>query len=221
MLVIADASPLHYLILLESTDILNVLFDRIVMPQAVAAELQHPQTPAVVRVWMATPPAWLYIQDVGTAPDASLSHLDRGEQEVITLAQALHTDLLLIDDWEGRREAELRALTVTGILGVLERAVQRELLDLPSTLTRLLASNFYAPANLIRDMLARDADRKSRPTPDCRRGRGYLSARQQVKTLHNRLYPNTDWTKGLLVPHACLARRVSFSKPCKEFAARC
>ena len=163
MLVIADTSPLHYLILIASTDILPALFGRLVIPRAVAAELPHPQTPAVVRVWMATSPAWLDIQDVGTAPDASLSHLDRGEQEAIMLAQALHADLLLMDEWEGRREAERRALTVTGILGLLERAAQRELLDLPATLMRLLTTNFYAPANLIRDMLARAADRKSRP----------------------------------------------------------
>ena len=153
MLVIADASPLHYLILLESTDILPVLFGRMVIPRAVGAELQHPQAPAAVRVWMASPPAWLNIQDLGIAPDASLSHLDPGEQEAITLAQALRAELLLMDEWEGRREAERRALTVTGILGVLERAAQRELLDLPSTLTRLLATNFYAPTNLVSDML--------------------------------------------------------------------
>jgi predicted nucleic acid-binding protein len=163
MLVIADASPLHYLILLESSHILPTLFDRIVIPRAVAEELQHSQTPAVVRVWMATPPAWLDIQDVSIAPEASLAHLDSGEQEVIMLAQALHADLLLMDEWAGRREAERRALTVTGVLGVLERAARRELLDLPSTLTRLLASNFYTPVNLIRDMLARDADRKPQP----------------------------------------------------------
>jgi predicted nucleic acid-binding protein len=163
MLVIADTSPLHYLILLESTDILSVLFGRIVIPRAVAAELQHPQTPAVVRVWMATPPTWLDIQNVGTVSDASLSRLDPGEQEAITLAQALHADLLLMDEWEGRREAKRRGLTVTGVLGVLERAAQQQLLELPSTLTRLMATNFYAPVNLVRDMLARDADRKSRP----------------------------------------------------------
>jgi predicted nucleic acid-binding protein len=163
MLVIADASPLHYLILIASTDILPALFDRIVIPRAVAAELQHPQAPIAVRVWMATTPAWLDIQDVGTAPDASLSHLDRGEQEAITLAQALHADLLLMDEWEGRREAVRLSLMVTGILGVLERAAQRELLDLPATLMRLLTTNFYTPANLVRDMLARDADRQSRP----------------------------------------------------------
>jgi predicted nucleic acid-binding protein len=163
MLVIADASPLHYLILLESIDILPVLFGRIVIPRAVAEELQHPRTPAVVRVWIATPPAWLDIQDVSIAPEGSLAHLDPGEQEVIRLAQELHADLLLMDEWEGRREAVRRTLTVTGVLGVLERAAQQELLDLPSTLTCLLTTNFYAPANLVRAMLARDADRKSPP----------------------------------------------------------
>jgi len=66
-----------------------------------------------------------------------------------------------MDEWEGRQEATRRALTVTGMLGVLERAARQELIDLPSALTRLLATNFYAPTNLVRDMLTRDADRKS------------------------------------------------------------
>src|SRR2546428_7124623 len=164
MLVIAAASPLHYLILLTSTEILPVLFGRIVIPRTVAQELQHPQTPAVVRAWMATPPAWLDIQDVGTAPDASLAHLDAGERDAITFVQAMQADLLLMDEWEGRREAVRRALTVTGGLGVLERAAQRELIDLPTAVTRLLATSFYSSANLVRDMLIRDAERKSRPS---------------------------------------------------------
>src|SRR5262245_26717793 len=50
----------------------------------------------------------------------------------------------------------------------LERAAQQGLLDLPSALTRLLTTTFYAPANLVRDMLARDAARKTNPPPDGR-----------------------------------------------------
>ena len=163
MLVIADASPLHYLILLGADDILPALFGRIVIPRAVATELQHPHTPAVVRAWMAVPPPWLDVQDVITAPDMTLTHLDPGEQEAIKLAQTLQADLLLIDEWRGRREALQRSLTVTGVLGVLERAAQQGFLDLPSALTRLLTTTFYAPANLVRDMLARDATRKANP----------------------------------------------------------
>ena len=64
----------------RSTDILPVLFGRIVIPRAVAEELQHRQTPTVMRVWMATPPAWLSIQDVSTASEGNLAHLDPGEQ---------------------------------------------------------------------------------------------------------------------------------------------
>jgi len=168
MLVIADASPLHYLILLGADDILPALFGRIVIPRAVAMELQHPHTPAVVRAWMAAPPSWLDIQDVSTAPNMTLTHLDSGEQEAITLAQALQADLLLIDEWRGRREALQRSLPVTGVLGVLERAAQQGFLDLPSALTRLLTTTFYAPANLVRDMLARDAARKTNPPTDGR-----------------------------------------------------
>ena len=39
-------------------------------------------------------------------------------------------------------------------------------MDLPAALTRLLATNFYAPANLVREMLAHDADRKSHIPPN-------------------------------------------------------
>jgi predicted nucleic acid-binding protein len=144
-------------------DILPALFGRIVIPGAVVTELQHPHTPAVVRAWMAAPPPWLDIHDVSTAPDLTLMPLDPGEQEAIVLAQSLQADLLLIDEWKGRREAMQRSLPVTGVLGVLERAAQQGLLDLPSALTRLLTTNFYAPATLVRDMLARDATRKANP----------------------------------------------------------
>ena len=159
MLVVADASPLHYLVLIEADGTLAALFDRIVIPRAVAGELQHPRTPPAVRAWMAAPPVWLDIRDAGRT-DATLAHLDLGEQEAILLMLDLHAELLLMDEWEGRREAVRRGLTVTGTLGVLERAAVRGLADLPTLLTRLQATNFYAPAGLIRDLLARDAARK-------------------------------------------------------------
>ena len=59
MLVIADTSPLHYLVLIEHTAVLPSLFGRVVIPPVVAVELQRPRTPAPVRAWMASPPAWL------------------------------------------------------------------------------------------------------------------------------------------------------------------
>ena len=52
MLVIADTSPLHYLVLIEQTDILPSLFGHVIIPPGVAVELQRPRTPAPVRAWM-------------------------------------------------------------------------------------------------------------------------------------------------------------------------
>ena len=57
MLVIADTSPLHYLVLIEHPAILPTLFERILIPLAVAEELQRHRTPVPVRAWMASPPA--------------------------------------------------------------------------------------------------------------------------------------------------------------------
>jgi predicted nucleic acid-binding protein len=58
MLVIADTSPLRYLVLIDYPMILPALFGRVLIPPAVAVELQRPRTPAPVRAWMASSPPW-------------------------------------------------------------------------------------------------------------------------------------------------------------------
>ena len=90
MLVISDHSPISYLVLLDCVHVLPALFTRVMIPSAVRAELQHPNTPAVVRTWMAQPPAWLDIRQVNGTPEADVVNLDVGEQAVIRLAQTLH-----------------------------------------------------------------------------------------------------------------------------------
>jgi predicted nucleic acid-binding protein len=59
MIVIADSTPLNYLILIHQADLLPPLFDRVVIPPAVFEELQHQETPDLVRRWIAGPPSWL------------------------------------------------------------------------------------------------------------------------------------------------------------------
>jgi predicted nucleic acid-binding protein len=51
-------------------------------------------------------------------------------------------------------------MAVIGTLGVLERAAERGLLDLPPALARLQATNFFVDDALIQEALARDATRK-------------------------------------------------------------
>jgi predicted nucleic acid-binding protein len=167
MLVVADTSPLNYLVLLQQETLLPTLYARVVIPPAVQVELQRSRTPAAVRQWMAHPPAWLTVQQ----PQQPLSvrqfpRLDDGELEAIPLAEELHAAFLLMDEVDGREEALRRAIPVTGTLGVLETAAIRGLIDLPLVLAQLWATTFYASQRLYEEVLARDAARKARPPAD-------------------------------------------------------
>ncbi len=64
MIVIADTSPLHYLILLEHTEILQHLYGRVIIPEAVVRELQAQRTPEVVRRWITSLPQWLQVRHI-------------------------------------------------------------------------------------------------------------------------------------------------------------
>jgi predicted nucleic acid-binding protein len=163
MLVIADTSPLHYLVLIEHTAILPTLFERIFIPPAVAEELQRSRTPAPVRARMESPPAWLAIRSPHQPLVPTALRLGMGEREALSLAQELHADLALSDDLEARAEAEHHGLAVMGTLRVLELAAERGWLDFPTAITQLAATSFHLPPQLVQEMLARDTARK-RPT---------------------------------------------------------
>ena len=47
MIVVADTSPLYYLILIGEAEVLRRLYGRVVIPEAVLRELQNPQAPPI------------------------------------------------------------------------------------------------------------------------------------------------------------------------------
>lgn len=158
MRVIADSTPLRYLIVLGYADILPALFGQVSIPQAVLHELQHPHAPAVVRAWLTHPPAWLDIKQTARASAADLAALDAGERDAILLAQELHADLLLVDEGAARAAAAQRGIRKMGTVGVLEQAALRGLVNLPEALARLQRTNFRISAEIIAALLARDAE---------------------------------------------------------------
>jgi predicted nucleic acid-binding protein len=160
MIVVADASPLHYLILIEQIAVLPPLYGQVIVPAMVCEELQRSQTPEEVRRWIASPPPWLDMRPPQAESDPGLLRLGAGERQAILLAQAIGADVLLIDERHGRRAARSRALRVLGTLGILDAAAACGLLDLPGTLTRLQATNFRVTREMVQALLARDAARK-------------------------------------------------------------
>jgi predicted nucleic acid-binding protein len=156
MIVIADTSPLNYLVLIGQERVLPQLFGRILIPQAVFDELHAPETPKEVLRWIDTHPEWLEVRRKMAPSVGTSAELDPGEQEAIELAEELKADLVVIDDLAGRRYAIKRGLTVIGTLGVLFRAGQQNLVDLPQALNRLSQTTFRLSPDLLRAILDRD-----------------------------------------------------------------
>ena len=137
--VVADTSPLHYLILCEAQEVLPVLFGRVVIPPTVLQELKQPQTPPLVRTWAETLPPWLQVMSP-TVLDPSLN-VDQGEIEAISLAVEIKATALLIDDRAGRAAARRRGIPITGTIGVLEKAAARGLIELSRVIAKLRTTN--------------------------------------------------------------------------------
>jgi len=155
MIVVADTTPVNYLILIGEIDVLPKLYGRVVIPQAVHEELTRSRALATVKAWIAQPPDWLEVHSPAPVADTALARLDDGERQAIALAEelSLSTDSiqLIVDELDGRREAERRGLPVIGTMGVLRDAAAGGLLDLRSSIERLRQTSFHiSPAILAR-----------------------------------------------------------------------
>jgi predicted nucleic acid-binding protein len=160
MIVVADTSPLNYLVLIGEADLLYRLYGRVLIPQAVLSELEHPETPLAVVEWVKRRPAWLEVRHVSVSPAEGSEELDVGEREAIALAEEYRPDvLLLMDEEAGRLEARRRSIPTTGTLGVLDDAAARDLVDLRMSIERLRTTNFRAADSLLEWLIARDQQR--------------------------------------------------------------
>ncbi len=153
MIVVADASPLCYLILISCVDVLPKLFGSVSIPQAVREELISADAPVVLQSWIAQPPAWLEIHSVSSEVAEELSNLHTGEREAIMLAERLKADLIVLDEKLARRIALKRGLRITGTLGLLDEAAARGLINLAAAAEQLRLTNFRASPRLLQVLL--------------------------------------------------------------------
>jgi predicted nucleic acid-binding protein len=155
-LVVADSSPLNYLVWIEQVEILPALFERIFVPEVVQNELRHSEAPESVRRWIAAPPSWLEIvPEEHESGDPDLLRLDDGERAAILLAIRIGAELLVIDDRDGVDLARSRGLAVTGTLGILDLAATRGLIRLSEAVERLKGTSFRYPPDLLNALLSR------------------------------------------------------------------
>jgi predicted nucleic acid-binding protein len=159
--VVSDTSPLNYLVMIGEIAILHRLYDKVLVPAEVLAELQNDGAPSEVLQWVRSQPDWIEVRRVDIHRDeTALNQLGEGERAAILLAQQESDVLLIIDDAAGRAEANRRNIPNTGTLGVLRAAAIRGFVDLPTALARLAATNFRASKSLLDDLVAEYFERK-------------------------------------------------------------
>jgi hypothetical protein len=81
VIVVADTTPLQYLILIQCEHILPALYGRVVVPPAVIAELSRDETPQPVRDWLKSAPEWLEVR--GPRHAGTFEVPDCGSAEVV------------------------------------------------------------------------------------------------------------------------------------------
>ena len=156
MIVVSDTSSICYLLLINQIDILQSLYDGIIIPQSVANELKAFESPPVVKSWLAQPSNWLQIQQIELTQDIELAKLNPGEREAIVLGEKLKADLVILDDKAARQIAVKRGLTIIGLLGILKDAAKSGLLDLETTFEQLRDVGFWVAPSLLERLLANE-----------------------------------------------------------------
>ncbi len=114
LLVVADTSPIRYLIQIGEVELLHRLFETVSIPREVARELADSSAPLLVQEWIKTPPAWASVCDTPMIDDPALQALDSGECAAIALGLFLKADLILIDERKGSAVAASKGFETIG-----------------------------------------------------------------------------------------------------------
>jgi predicted nucleic acid-binding protein len=130
MIVVSNTTPLIGLATIQHFDLLQHLFGKIHIPQAVYGEAVTAgreeggaKREVSAADWIETVP----VKDQ-LAVDVLLDELDRGEAETIVLARELNADWVLMDEKKGRRKVSELGLDKIGTLGILLKTKQVGLL---------------------------------------------------------------------------------------------
>ena len=119
--VVSNSTPLIYLAKIGKLDLLKLIFGEVLIPQEVLTEVvkkgkmlgrkdAYIVENAIVQGW---------IRVVEADPFEIPIELDKGEEEVLSLAKQLKIEIVLIDEISARSAARLLGLTPRGTLFVL------------------------------------------------------------------------------------------------------
>lgn len=149
-IIIADSSPLIGLARIGQLGLLPRLARRIVVPQAVWAEVTSARNDAPGASQVAAQP-WIEVLEADRQIVASLLIMvGQGEAEAIALAQREPSSVLLLDDLRARKLACRLGLRRMGTVALLGQAKREQMIPkLKPALDALVANGIYLRPELI------------------------------------------------------------------------
>jgi predicted nucleic acid-binding protein len=156
VIVVSDTSPIRGLIAIDKVILLHQLFNKVILPKAVEAELLRVNAlKNEVKLFISEP--WVEIQQIQMSEEYFRLRkvLDEGESEAIILSKQLHAEILLMDENKGRRLAQEMNIKVLGLMGVLIKAKNAGLITaLKPELDKLIHEHgFWIQDELYRNIL--------------------------------------------------------------------
>lgn len=152
---ISDTGPLSYLHRLGHLGVIKDVYQRILVPPAVVAELDAGHRrgfdlPDVAAL------SWIEVSTPKARELAGIDGVGPGETEAIALGRSISNALLLSDDRRAREIAVTFRLRVTGTVGLLILAKERQMIErLRPELDRLLGFGFRLAPNVHQAALRR------------------------------------------------------------------
>lgn len=145
-IVVCNASPIIALHQIEELDLMDELFESVVVPPAVESEVR----PSLHL------PSWIEVRPLAQPIGVQIlaASLGWGESETIALALEMEAEEVLLDDRAARLLARTLNLPVAGVLAILTRAKQEGLIDaLQPRIEKLLRFSFRLSPRLINEAL--------------------------------------------------------------------
>nr|AGS52677.1 hypothetical protein [uncultured bacterium contig00064] len=150
MIVVCDASPIIALALCGQLELLDKLFNVVLIPLEVFNEstIEGKEPTPFIRKWAAGK-----IVEVSDRQKVNIFNetLDKGESEAIALALEKAADYLLVDEKKGRKTATENRIKVIGSLGVLIMAKRKGLIKLIKPSLDLLRNSSTRISNFLYD----------------------------------------------------------------------
>lgn len=160
MIVVSDTTPIISLVKIKRLDLLEKLFGKVFIPDAVFKELTTNKTfkqeAEVVKESL-----FLKVEPIKNKQALEIlqatSGLDDGESEAIILAEEQDSDALIIDERKGRKIARKLGIKITGTLGIFVQACNEKMIspeDVKSYIEILKENNIRLNNKLIEYVLS-------------------------------------------------------------------